>query len=127
MSKPIAVLLLLLVSCERAAADGTCSATRLNGSSFHGSIGHVDSAKSADSCCAACATTKRCAIWTFSNSGCYLRDNTAKPFANPAAVSGYTSAHVPTPVIPTPPPTPTPREWVPSALSGPDQYVFSLE
>ena len=93
-----AVLSLLSVAFrfKWAAGDGTCSATRLNGTSFHGSLRCLKNITSAADCCATCATTETCAIWTLSSSGCcYLRANGVKPFANPSAQSGYTSAAKP--------------------------------
>ncbi len=95
--------------CGRILGDGVCSSTRLNGSSFHGDLRTVD-ASTAEECCSACAAAEGCAIWTLSEK-CYLRPNAAgaHPFANPAALSGFTSAHVPLPPAPSPPPAPPPH------------------
>ena len=92
--------------CGRVLGDGVCSATRLNGSSFHGDLRTV-AASTVEECCSACAAAEGCAIWTLSEK-CYLRPNSAgaHPFANAAALSGFTSAHVPLPPAPSPPPTP---------------------
>eukprot|EP00937_MAST-01D_sp_MAST-1D-sp2_P000218 g218.t1 len=105
-------LALVAMLVAGAVADGTCSATRLNGTSFHGNLKPVDTrgVDSAASCCTKCATTAQCAIWTWNTATrtCYLRPLGVSTFSNAAAVSGYTSAFVPTPAPPTPPPTPPP-------------------
>jgi hypothetical protein len=106
--------LLLCACCPLlVAADGTCSSTRLNGSSFHGDLGTASHATTtADACCQACASASNCTIWTLgSDKLCYLRSNSAgaHPFANPKAVSGYTSDYTPPPPhSPPPPPSPSP-------------------
>eukprot|EP01050_Picozoa_sp_SAG11_P047089 SAG11_NODE_24454_length_373_cov_0.645985_1_plen_117_part_01 len=101
------VVAVLALFCGRANGDGTCSAARLNGTSFHGDLHTRKDVASAGDCCNACASTARCAIWTLSASGCYLRANGVQPFSNPGAQSGYTSAAKPVP-HPAPPAPPTP-------------------
>jgi hypothetical protein len=113
---------LLLSQCSSAAASGACPAKIFSGSCFHCQQPHqvcksitAVNASSPEACCASCAATAGCAMWTHQDkstggTNCYLKaalSGVQQPAAPSQCSAKASSGRMP-PAPPKPPPPPPP-------------------